>query len=225
MTVYAYGRVSTEEQEDGASLSQQLSKCIGLAAIADLEEPVSVRDVCSGSIPLAERPNGSTMLSGLQSGDAIICAKLDRMFRSASDALNRAEEFAARGIKLYLIDMGVESVTTNGASKFFFTLLAGMAEFERWRIKERTSDGRKGKLAKGGHIGGTAPFGFRVVGSGKLAGLEPVPEEQAAIVEMRALKAQGLALRTIAIRMNDRGIKISHQGVKRVLGRGSVEGS
>ena len=43
------------------------------------------------------------------------------------------------------------------------------------------ADGRRGKATKGGHIGGTAPFGYRVEGAGKAAILVPVPAEQEAL--------------------------------------------
>ena len=37
----------------------------------------------SGSVPLSERPQGRALLTALQAGDAVITAKLHRMFRSA----------------------------------------------------------------------------------------------------------------------------------------------
>ena len=41
----------------------------------------------SGSVPLAERPEGKRLLEAVEKGDVIITAKLDRAFRSAADAL------------------------------------------------------------------------------------------------------------------------------------------
>jgi DNA invertase Pin-like site-specific DNA recombinase len=42
---------------------------------------------------------------------------------------------------LIVADMGADPVTDNGTAKFFFTVLAAMAEFDRERILERTLDG------------------------------------------------------------------------------------
>jgi DNA invertase Pin-like site-specific DNA recombinase len=42
----------------------------------------------SGSKPLAERPESSRLLAALQPNDVVITPKLDRMFRSALDALD-----------------------------------------------------------------------------------------------------------------------------------------
>ena len=39
------------------------------------------------SVPLGNRPQGKTLLGRLKAGDVVITAKLDRMFRSALDAL------------------------------------------------------------------------------------------------------------------------------------------
>ena len=44
----------------------------------------------SGSKPLGERPEGAALLALLQPGDVVITPKLDRMFRSALDALSMA---------------------------------------------------------------------------------------------------------------------------------------
>jgi len=93
-----------------------------------------------------------------------------------------------------------------------------VAEFERSRIKERVADGRQGKAAKGGHIGGTAPFGYRVEGTGKAAVLVPVPAEQEALETIRKARNEGLSLRRIADLVHERhGLSISHVAIQRVL--------
>jgi hypothetical protein len=74
------------------------------------------------------------------------------------------------------------------------------------------------KKAKGGHIGGTRPFGYTVAGTGKDATLIPIPEEQAAIVTMKELRAGGMSLRKIAEAVGIRhGIKLSHMTVQTVV--------
>ena len=61
---------------------------------------------------------------------------------------------------------------------------------------------------------GQAPFGWRHDETG---GLIAVPEQQAAIRQMRRMKGRGLSLREIAAAMRSAGIKISHMTVKNVL--------
>jgi hypothetical protein len=61
---------------------------------------------------------------------------------------------------------------------------------------------------------GQAPFGWRYDETG---GLIAVPEQQAAIRQMRRMKDRGLSLREIAGAMRGAGIKISHMTVKNAL--------
>ena len=121
------------------------------------------------------------MLDEARPGDIICASKLDRLFRSASDALTTVEQLAEKDIKLILIDVGIDPVNSNGTAKLFFAMLAAFAEFERGRIAERMTDGRRCKKERKGHIGGSAPYGFKIVGNGREAKLEEVPEEQLVI--------------------------------------------
>ena len=62
-------------------------------------------------------------------------------------------------------------------------------------------------------LGGSIPFGFRVV-DGELVADE---HEHEAIREMIVLKAEGRSLRAIAAEMQAQGHKISHEGVAGIL--------
>lgn len=187
-----YSRCSTMEQADpnGSTLVEQNRKGKAVAQLRNAEtfDIATYQDAgVSGSILLADRPAGARMLADAQPGDTIISAKMDRLFRSAIDALQTAEDLKERGIHLILIDMGVEPVTGNGAAKMFFGMLALLAEFERERILERTADGRKAKLKKNGHCGGPPPFGFSVKGTGKEAMLVPNDGEQEMLRDIRRI--------------------------------------
>ena len=196
--ILSYARVSTVEQAaDGTtSIAEQIRKN---KAIADLRGASSfdftsyVDEGISGSIPLGARPKGEKMLREAAKGDIIVASKMDRLFRSASDALNTAESLKAKGIDLILVDMGTSPVTENGTAKMFFGMLALVAEFERGRIAERMEDGRRGKRSRSGHLGGVAPYGYRVVGEKRESRLEPVAEEQPILQEVLALANQQLS--------------------------------
>ena len=73
----------------------------------------------------------------------VIAPKLDRLFRSALDALQVVEMLKARGVKLHLLDLGGD-IAGNGLSKLFLTIAAAFAEAERDRIRRanRASEGR-----------------------------------------------------------------------------------
>lgn len=186
----AYARVSTKEQaEDGTtSISEQVRKCKAIASLRGETEFIAYTDAgVRGSIPLNDRPEGANLLAEAVKGDVICASKMDRLFRSASDALNTAERLKKAGIDLVLIDMGTDPVTANGAAKMFFGMLALVAEFERERIAERMVDGKRGKKERNGHIGGVAPFGYHVVGTGRDSRLEPEVIEQDTLARIRAL--------------------------------------
>lgn len=220
MATYGYTRVSTGEQALGTSLADQRRKLEGLAMMRGEELTDIATDAgVSGAVPFDQRPAGAALLAKLQPGDVVLVAKLDRIFRSAEDALSRARRWKEQHIGLVVADMGVDPVTDNGTSRMFFGMLALVAEFERERIRERMADGRKAKAKQGGHIGGKRPFGYEVEGTGKEARLVPLPEEQELIQRILALRGQGASLRAISAELEQEGHRLSHVGVKRLLAR------
>ena len=217
MAVYSYTRVSTGRQADeGESLGAQQRRVEGYAQMNDLRvDRHFVERGVSGSIPLAERPQGAALLQLVKPGDVVITPKLDRCFRSALDALDVLQKLKDRGVSLHMIDLGGD-VTGNGISKLLFTILSAVAEAERDRIRERISDVKADQRRRGQYLGGLVPFGFTVLEDGTLV---EHPEQQEAIVTMRGLKAEGKSLRAIADTMKARGFAISHAGVGKVLAR------
>jgi putative DNA-invertase from lambdoid prophage Rac len=169
----------------------------------------------SGTKPLGDRPAGQELLAKLERGDVIICAKLDRMFRSALDALTMVKEFKEKGIRLHLIDLGGD-VASNGISKLFFTIISAVAEAERDRIVQRILDVKRDQKRRGRHLGGSRPFGFRI---GKDGSLIEDEAEQAAIRKAKAMKAEGASLRDIQAALVADCHKVSHVAVSKFLKR------
>lgn len=189
--ILCYARVSTDQQAaDGTtSLAEQERRMRGLAQMRGADKydvQVFVDAGISGALPLAERPAGKEMLEAAKPGDIICASKLDRLFRSASDALNTVELLKERKISVILLDIASEPVNENGVAKLFFSILAAVAEFERERIAERITDGRRCKADRGGHVGGIAPYGFRIEGDGRQSRLVEVPEEQKILTFVKA---------------------------------------
>ena len=174
---------------------------------------VVVEEGVSGSVPVEERPIGGQLFAKLQQGDIVIAAKLDRLFRSALDALKVVESLKGRGVKLHLLDLGGD-IAGNGMSKLFLTIAAAFAEAERDRIRERVSQLKADQRARGRFLGGSVQFGYRITDDGALV---PHEAEQEAIREMVAMQAQGRSLRAIAAEMQSKGHQISHVGVQGAL--------
>lgn len=215
MATWTYSRVSTTIQaEDGESLGVQERMTAGYCLMHGMEiTGTFVERGVSGSVPLHDRPEGARLLDGLSKGDVIVCAKLDRMFRDARDALNVLHTLKSKGVSLHFIDLGGD-VVHNGLAKLMFTVLSAFAEMERDRIKERISDVKKDQSQRGRFLGGQRPFGFDVAEGGAL--IENAAE-QAAIARMKALKAEGKSLRTISAIMAEEGTTISHNAVKKLV--------
>ncbi len=214
MKVFGYVRVSTAEQAaNGDSLETQKAKITGYAMMQGWTVgEIFVEAGVSGSVPLAERPQGQRLLAVAGKGDMVITPKLDRMFRSASDALGTLEELKAQGTGLVMIDLGGD-VTGNGISKLVFTILSAVAENERDRIRERIREVKRHLAAQGVYGGGKAPFGHDVV-DGRLI---DNPEQQFALAKMRSMREAGATLRAIG-----EAVGLKAMSVKRILDRANA---
>lgn len=218
MAVLSYVRVSTQMQADeGLSLDAQERQIQGYAMMRGLQIDRQFRErAVSGAKPLEMRPEGKKLMEMLQPGDVVLVAKLDRMFRSAQDALTVAEQFRKMGVSLHLLDLGGD-VTGNGVAKMFFTIVAAFAEFERDRIAERISDVKRNERDKGRFLGGAKPFGYLVTDDGSLI---PDEVEQCAIREVRRLRSEGMSYRDIVRTVSENHIRMSYGTVCRILGAG-----
>ncbi|WP_262416253.1 recombinase family protein, partial [Pseudomonas fluorescens] len=125
------------------SLDTQRQQITGYAMIKGWQvDEFFVEGGVSGSVPLADRPEGLRLLAALQAGDIVITARLDRAFRSAADALGTLEQLKEDKIGLHMIDLGGD-VTGNGISKLVFTILSAVAENVRDGIRERVREAKR----------------------------------------------------------------------------------
>jgi putative DNA-invertase from lambdoid prophage Rac len=208
------------QANEGESLEVQRRQIEGYAHMHGLTlDDVVVEEGVSGSVPVAERPKGGELFARLRKGDIVIAPKLDRLFRSALDALTVVEDMRKRGVGLHLLDLGGD-ISGNGMSKLFLTIAAAFAEAERDRIRERIGQVKADQKARGRYLGGIVPFGYRGGDAGELV---PHQAEQEAIREIAALprlcniRAEGNTLRAIANAVREKGVKISHEGMANVL--------
>jgi putative DNA-invertase from lambdoid prophage Rac len=220
--VYGYVRVSTAEQANaGLSLETQQQQITGYCmmkgwTVAEFFVEAGV----SGSVPLADRPEGKRLLATLQPGDTVVTAKLDRAFRSAADALGTLEQLKEDKIGLHMIDLGGD-VCGNGISKLVFTILSAVAENERDRIRERVREAKRHRVTLRLFNGGKRPFGFDVVGERPDLRLVPNANEQAALARGRALRDEGKTYRAIADAwVSELGMpKLDAKSIQRMLAR------
>lgn len=221
MAVFGYVRVSTGRQvEEGESLDVQERQLAGYAMQHGWTlDRVFREEGVSGSVPLAKRPEGAALLKIVRAGDKIVAAKLDRVFRSALDALQMVEELRLRRVSLHLLDL-TGDVSGNGMAKTFLTIAAAFAEAERDRIRERVSQTKRDQRQRGRYLGGKVPFGYRVGDDGDLV---EEAKEQAIIAHARDLREAGATLRAVQDAIDvQHGRRLSLDALQRVVkGAGS----
>jgi putative DNA-invertase from lambdoid prophage Rac len=206
--ILGYIRCSTSDQakDDRSSLQVQTDIIEGFARTRGVDRygvQIFTDAGVSGATKLASRPAGSDLLAAMKEGDTVIASKLDRMFRSASDAIDMFEVFKEKGVNLVLFDISNEPVSS-GVGKLIMTILAAVADMERIRIKERTAEGRKAKKARGGPVG-NVPFGYRKVGEGRGALLEIDPKESDTVSIMRHMYRLSMSLPGISKHLAEAG--------------------
>jgi DNA invertase Pin-like site-specific DNA recombinase len=135
-----YARVSTRDQ----NLDLQL-KALKRAGCEK-----TFREKLSGIT--RQRPEFQRMLDQIRPGDTIIVWKLDRLARSTRDLLNTMETINEAGGKFQSLSEPWANTTTH-AGKMIMTVFAGIAEFERDLIRERTGAGRDAARQRGVRFG------------------------------------------------------------------------
>lgn len=89
----------------------------------------------------ADRLELRKAVAALGAGDVLIVTRLDRLARSSRDLQNLAHEIEQKGAGLRSLgDPWADTTTPHG--RLFFTIMAGLAEFERSLILQRTAEGR-----------------------------------------------------------------------------------
>ncbi len=92
------------------------------------------------------------MLDQLREGDVVTVWKLDRLARSTRNLLEIVETISSAGARFQSISEPWADTTTH-AGKMIMTVFAGIAEFERDLIRERTGAGRVDAQKRGVRFG------------------------------------------------------------------------
>jgi DNA invertase Pin-like site-specific DNA recombinase len=135
-----YARVSTDAQ-DLANQRDQLAAA-GCSRIFAEKITGARRD----------RPELARLLDHLRPGDVVTVTRLDRLARSTRDLLEIVERIQMAGAGLRSLTEPWAD-TTSPAGRMVLTVFAGIAEFERSLIIERTKHGREAAKARGVKFG------------------------------------------------------------------------
>lgn len=189
MVARVYLRVSTDAQD----LERQ-ERIITAAKASGYYVSGIYREKASGA--RADRPELARMIDHLRAGDVVTVTSLDRLARSTRDLLDIAERLQAIGAGLRSLSEPWAD-TTSPAGKMVLTVFAGIAEFERSLIVERTRRGREAARRRG-------------VQFGRRPALTP-----AQVSHARELLAEGRAVPEVAALLN-----VHRATLYRVLARG-----
>ncbi len=155
-----YARVSTDDQD----LRLQRAALQEAGCRRTFEEKVSGAKL--------DRPELAKMIEQLRDDDTVVVTRLDRLARSTRDLLDIAERLKEAGAGLRSLAEPWAD-TTSPAGRMVLTVFAGIAEFERELIHQRTSSGRVAAKARGVRFGRPAKLtadqialGERLVGEG-----------------------------------------------------------
>lgn len=122
-----YARVSTQDQNLDLQI-EALTK-VGCHKVFD--------DKISGSRVV--RPGLAKALEMLREGDTLVVWKLDRLGRSVKNLVDLVDELYKQGIQFKSLTDAIDTGTTSG--RFFFHVMASLAEMERELTVERTRAG------------------------------------------------------------------------------------
>lgn len=139
-----YARVSTEDQaKHGYSLQDQLRECRKKAGTNDVIEYVD--EGISGEV--LDRPELTRLRKDIRDGiiTEVICLDPDRLSRKLGNQIIIADEIERRA-KLIFVN-GEYAKTPEGI--LFFQMRGAISEFEKAKITERMSRGRREKARQG----------------------------------------------------------------------------
>ena len=141
--ILGYARVSTQEQ----NLERQTDKLLQFGCERIFQEKIT------GS--KKDRPELDKLLDQLRLDDVIVVSELTRLSRSVKDLFTLVELIHQKGAHMKSLKEPWLD-TTSPQGKLLFAIFAGVSQFERDLISERTKEGLSSARARG-RKGGRPP--------------------------------------------------------------------
>jgi putative DNA-invertase from lambdoid prophage Rac len=173
-----------------------------------------------------ERKEGGRLLAGLKTGDAVIVMKAEWVLGSAKEAIRLLQALNEMSVPFYCVDLN-ENISTaaerklavsEGGASLVMAVLTSLAACEESRQGETIKSAKRHQKKEGKYMGGPVPFGWQV----EREYLVQNPKEQEIIQEILQLRLDRWSYRDIAGKLQEgHGIRLSHEGVRRILASNS----
>jgi len=203
MRLFGYARVSTDDQATSADAQAARLKEFARSTGLQLAGLYVDEDV-SGALPLKARPQGKKLWDALGPGDTVAFTKVDRCFRSMADASTTLALWKQLGVRVNIIDLGID--VSSPAGELFFNQLASFAAFERQMIGQRIKEALAHRKATGRPYGTSRPLGWVKAGAGKDTRWVRCDEERRLAERVVALREAGGTLAGIARQLDRDGV-------------------
>ena len=198
-----YGRYSDGPDQSEASIVGQRRECY---AIAPNHNAVIRKDYIDRHISgrTDNRPSFIELIKDVKKGlyDIVFVYTLDRFSRNKYDIAKYKNEFKKNGTRLIsakeFIPAGPEGIILE-------SVLEGMAEYYSKELSRKVSRGMFESAANYNHIGGVAPFGYKIVNKKYV----PDPVKAPILREIFERYAGGEPAIDICRDLNNRGIRTS----------------
>ena len=209
--VATYARVSSDDQAERGTIATQvdlleerIAVTTGISIVGRFSD-----DGVSGTIPLAERPDGRRLMALAADGaiDELWVYKVDRLGRDAVDLLRLRRILCGLGVRIVSMVEGEQQGLP-------YDIQAVVASYAREEFLRRSADGIERAAREGRYPGGIRTYGYQIQGEKGKA--RPVPDERlvsgdrtaAGVVRhiYRRVALDHWSCRQVADELNDLGI-------------------
>lgn len=151
----------------------------------------------------ADRPGLNAAMERIETGatGGLVVARLDRFGRSVQDSANLLARIRVADGVLCTVAEGID--TSGYMGKFLADLFAALGELELARIRENWDTARKSAVARGIHVSGKVPTGYR---RNEDRVLEPNPRVGPVIHELFRRRAAGVSWARLARFLEEEGV-------------------